>query len=477
MPCLTLLALTWAKGYEFETTIKNSPIGEKARQLNLRALVSAFHGHARNRMCQLRFLTTYVCGLGLEDLEGCERLFSKSKGLLGCTGYQAIWLDFGKRNLSVHSHIKSYGMILAGPARLARSPEQALMHCHTLQGKFLVKSYRQALDILDQEDLLHFAMCRAGISGTEVFEEQLRQKKEYLKNLSKEETDQMDEQSKANGTVKRHTRENYDKAVHSVQEMEEKMGIEIGGHGRGAVNKLEELVVKWLFELTKMNMSGTGYKLRKHIAKALQTQSRTIQAALGRYNAAAAALDPPRCTLSWSEVIDFTFLVDFDILRDPEGNAALRPWVTPGARELMDTYFKIEPTQRDQMDIEEEEGKTTAVAAELECGRLAQEREKRMMKGGRLMRVMEMKEKMWRWRSTSPMELAEAMETLWKSSVPRPVWKWWKCCGHQNQWKQWKKNGFVSRTMLGGECGTAQQDPSMEAEIAPKLEASGGISR
>jgi hypothetical protein len=27
---------------------------------------------------------------------------------------------------------------------------------------------------------------------------------------------------------------------------------------RGAVNKLEELVVKRLFELTKMNMSGTG---------------------------------------------------------------------------------------------------------------------------------------------------------------------------------------------------------------------------
>jgi hypothetical protein len=65
----------------------------------------------------------------------------------------------------------------------------------TYQGKFLVNSYCQALDILDQEDLLHFAMCQAGISGTEVFEERLRQKKEYLKNLSKEdpeETDQME---------------------------------------------------------------------------------------------------------------------------------------------------------------------------------------------------------------------------------------------------------------------------------------------
>ena len=182
---------------------------------------------------------------------------------------------------------------------------------------------------------------------------------------------------------------------------------------------------------------------------------------MDRYNAAAAALDPPRRTLSWSEVIDFTFLADFDILRDPEGNAALRPWATPGARELMDTHFKIErakeeihrlnieirrlvtyirdervfllakeaevretdphlaifigkyrmqrgrfdddhmkrlrtmarklgprfsgtlvpgvrlpepATQRDQMDTEEEEGEATAVAAELECRRLAQKR-------------------------------------------------------------------------------------------------------
>jgi hypothetical protein len=41
-------------------------------------------------------------------------------------------------------------------------------------------------------------------------------------------------------------------------------------------------------------------------------------------------------------VINFTFLADFDILRDPEGNAVLRPWVTLGAQELMDTHFKIE---------------------------------------------------------------------------------------------------------------------------------------
>lgn len=84
-----------------------------------------------------------------------------------------------------------------------------------------------------------------------------------------------------------------------------------------------------------------GYKLRKHIAKALQTRSKTIRTALGRYNAAATSLDPPRRTLKWEEVVEFTFLSDFDLLRDPEGNAVIRPWATPAARALMDTHFKI----------------------------------------------------------------------------------------------------------------------------------------
>ena len=74
-----------AAGYDigccFETTIKNSPLGDKARELNHRCLVGAFHGHAHNRLCQSRFLATYVEGLGLEDLEGCERFFAKSNAL------------------------------------------------------------------------------------------------------------------------------------------------------------------------------------------------------------------------------------------------------------------------------------------------------------------------------------------------------------------------------------------------------------
>ena len=75
------LAVGYDIGCGFETTLNHSPLGEKAREKNHHCLVGAFHGHAHNRLCQSRFLAMYVEGLGLEDLEGCERFFSKSNAL------------------------------------------------------------------------------------------------------------------------------------------------------------------------------------------------------------------------------------------------------------------------------------------------------------------------------------------------------------------------------------------------------------
>ncbi|KAF8835002.1 hypothetical protein BDN67DRAFT_874362, partial [Paxillus ammoniavirescens] len=56
------------------------------------------------------------------------------------------------------------------------------------------------------------------------------------------------------------------------------------------------------------------YKLHKHIGKALQTQSAAIQTAIGGYNITATVLSPPCCTLTFEEVIEYTFLTNFDLL-------------------------------------------------------------------------------------------------------------------------------------------------------------------
>jgi hypothetical protein len=75
------LGMGYDVGCHFCTTVENSELGEQARRNNLRCLVGSFHGHVHNRLCQLSFLATYVERMGLEDLEGCERYFSRSNGL------------------------------------------------------------------------------------------------------------------------------------------------------------------------------------------------------------------------------------------------------------------------------------------------------------------------------------------------------------------------------------------------------------
>lgn len=78
-------------GCGFGKTVKKSPLRTKADGMNFKSLVGAFHGHAHNRLCQLVFLANYVPGMGLEDLEGCERFFSKSNALARSTRYASVF--------------------------------------------------------------------------------------------------------------------------------------------------------------------------------------------------------------------------------------------------------------------------------------------------------------------------------------------------------------------------------------------------
>ena len=85
------LGLGYDIGCWFHTTLDNSPLGPKAQENNHCCLVGAFHGHAHNRLCQTQNLATYVSGLGLEDLEGSERFFSKSNSLAPSTRYASTF--------------------------------------------------------------------------------------------------------------------------------------------------------------------------------------------------------------------------------------------------------------------------------------------------------------------------------------------------------------------------------------------------
>ncbi|THV04209.1 hypothetical protein K435DRAFT_610090, partial [Dendrothele bispora CBS 962.96] len=55
----------------------------------IRMAVGLMHGHAHNQICQLSTASgAYISGVGIEDLEGCERFFSKLNSLAAKTRYQ-----------------------------------------------------------------------------------------------------------------------------------------------------------------------------------------------------------------------------------------------------------------------------------------------------------------------------------------------------------------------------------------------------
>ncbi|KAK1227510.1 hypothetical protein PQX77_009486 [Marasmius sp. AFHP31] len=114
-----------------------------------------------------------------------------------------------------------------------------------------------------------------------------------------------------------------------------------GRNYRRALERLERLVVQRLLELTKLNMSGVGYKQREKITQALRARAKAIQKALDEYNEAALTMEPPRPQLEWKDVLDMVSLADFDLLKDTHLDLTHIPWAQPHHRECTRIYFGL----------------------------------------------------------------------------------------------------------------------------------------
>ncbi|KAJ7768412.1 hypothetical protein B0H16DRAFT_1307963 [Mycena metata] len=367
-------------GCEFGKMINKHPVlGPLARANKFRSLVGAFHGH----LCQLCNLATYVRGVSLEDLEYCKTFFSKSNVLAASTRHAT---HFHRQQTIVnyleHSDTFEAYASLCNP----QLPYSAL----------LVRKYKRALEVKATEPALEETMRQLNIQSKDEFAGWLAAEKaaltnrmwrppsetlamEYYQKLVNlaELKEQMDiilrteippeTGNEAYGVVaartrhikrqRRHIIARYDKTFLAVQDLENRLDISVpwvpGNEQyeaarvnvvkrryQRALDKLQALVISRMFELTKMNMSGMGYKLRKHIAKALQARSRAIKVALQNYNDVAPMMDAD--PLSWEEVVEYTFLSQFDILRDGCDDIRMYPWAKPSGRIAMDQYFKIE---------------------------------------------------------------------------------------------------------------------------------------
>ncbi|KAJ6547650.1 hypothetical protein B0H19DRAFT_1212174 [Mycena capillaripes] len=334
-------------GCKFHKMCQSHPVLNKlATDNNFKSLIGSFHGHGHNRRCQTKNLTTYVKGVGLESLEGCEAYFSKSNALAATTRHASRF----HRQQAIANYMKHTDVF---------DTYQSL-------SSVLCSKYRRALEIRATHSALCDTMRRLGVESRDIFETWLKNEKAYLRTLSKEpleETMEMEYYQKLVNLqdaeyARRHALELRAKALAVVQDLEMRMGIEVrwveGGEKweaaaemvykrryQRALDHLEGLVVARMFELAKCHMAGTGYALRQHIAKALQARSKAIKAAIIRYNEAAEEMDPPMPTLDWEEVVEFAFLADFDLLRDARQDIRQEPWASPAGRTAMDQHFKL----------------------------------------------------------------------------------------------------------------------------------------
>ncbi|KAJ7847108.1 hypothetical protein B0H14DRAFT_3867546 [Mycena olivaceomarginata] len=361
----------------FFKTLLRSSLGARVVALRLRGIVPAFHGHAHNRECQLGWHPLYTQGVGLEDFEECERTFARSNNLASVTRLASAFhrkqqID---ENFDFHDQDK-----------------------HANSGKFIFANYRQALEKIDTNtQQLKELERRLGTTAAD-YEQFFRDERTYFESKKVEPpevaqtVEYMDllQKLEAAALESRRAQQEYQRMDYYIVNnswqkpeitactrryrsshsrhlgVEQEVSLFEEEHGivdrwppeskeytdallliserkyRRCLDKLESLVVKRLFELTKLGMSGLvieAYKMREKISKALRTRAEAIRTALEKYNSAATQLNPPWNCLTWAAVIDTVALADFDLLRDTTTDIRKLPWANPANREAMVLYF------------------------------------------------------------------------------------------------------------------------------------------
>jgi hypothetical protein len=153
-------------GCTYSSTLSRSSLGPKYQESGLRCCVNAFHGYSHNYLCQTHNHPNIIEGMGLEDLEGMERIFSGSNQLAPVTRYSTAY----RRHVMIDQYFNNW------------DGEKYLN-----LGKWLYDNYIQALKIVNEDSYgLEEAMMSLGITGTAQLDEWHKEQVAYLHTLGKE---------------------------------------------------------------------------------------------------------------------------------------------------------------------------------------------------------------------------------------------------------------------------------------------------
>ncbi|KAF8592627.1 hypothetical protein K439DRAFT_1643685 [Ramaria rubella] len=329
-------------GCLFCATVACSSLAERATRYHLLLAVNEFHGHAHNRMRQLHCHPLYLQGLGLKDLETCEHIFSSSNSVVRLIRYssQFHWMQF----LDLHFQQWDEDKYL-----------EISRHVH-------YNNYKQALAII-KEYTPHVNLLKQTLKLEDSdFECWHAEELQYLHNLEKEPESDVLTVSYVEALQALAERwaalAKLELSMNVVDDLECWLGIttcwtpgdpEYKSAATYIANQqwihmveaLEGLVVQQLFELAKANLASTGYKLHKHIAKAIICHSAAIKTALEKYNKLAPLQEPAHLPLDYAELASYPLLGEFELLKASHSSLLGKSWAVPTHREVAMMYFKV----------------------------------------------------------------------------------------------------------------------------------------
>jgi Kyakuja-Dileera-Zisupton transposase len=169
-------------GCRFRKSVAKSPLGPKARANSLFVVVGTFHGHAHNRRCQLDHLPTYLKGLGLSDLEMCERFFGKSNALASHVRHASVF----HRRQKIVEHARQVDRFEISQSISMWPSIACAAETEIFQGEIICKLYKRVLDLLKGESTLLKTMEAREISDYATFHTWLAEEKAYLMQLQHE---------------------------------------------------------------------------------------------------------------------------------------------------------------------------------------------------------------------------------------------------------------------------------------------------
>ncbi|KAJ3541684.1 hypothetical protein NM688_g6049 [Phlebia brevispora] len=385
-------------GCAFASTVKNSSLASKFQQKEASLCVNAFHGYSHNYPCQLKNHPTVIEGMGLEDLETMERIFSSTNRLASVTRYMSPY----RRSLFIETYLQQWD-------------EEKYANL----GTFIFNNIQQAWKVIKEDTAtLEASMRNKGVTYAQL-DEWEKEQQTFFGNLEKPPTYDMhavtyvelleelrelavqrysttseyadsiatnyhpgardaitfvaQEYSVAHETIseqisktrrletaRRQANAQYLRVEYDVLLMEARLGIPQEKRWtrcdsqyitalrfiqqrkyNEALHKLQSLVIKRLFELHKLNLAQTGYKMRTHIAKSLQTRCKAIRRAVAAYNKAAVTADPPRKELDWSVASKLGFVEQFGLLEDTDMDIREKLWTKPMYREMIKLRQRI----------------------------------------------------------------------------------------------------------------------------------------